>query len=59
MVVRPGTFDDPSGIQPQAHIWTREKQHWFTIPENVPSFDEEYDYIELWPKTSLDRINGE
>jgi len=58
MVVRPGTIDDTSDVRPGAHIWTREKQSWFAIPDDVPSFEEEYDYTQLWPKTSLDRIAG-
>lgn len=57
MVVRPGTFDDTSDLVPQAHIWTKEKQDWVNIPDNLPSFEENYDPAQLWPKSSLDRLN--
>ena len=56
MVVRPGTLDDTSRIEPQAHIWTKEKQNWVTIPEDIPAFEEEYEHTSVWPKSSLDRI---
>ena len=55
MVVRPGTFDDTSKLRPQAHIWTKEKQDWINIPDDLPSFEEEYEAEELWPASSLGR----
>ncbi len=58
MVVRPGTLDDMSWINPQAHIWTKEKQSWVSIPENIPSFEEGYDAARVWPKASLDRVDN-
>ncbi len=56
MVVRPSTFDDTSLIQPQAHIWIREKQDWVLLPDDVPAFMENYDAEQLWPEESLARM---
>lgn len=58
IVIRPGTFDDTSDLCPQAHIWIKEKQGWVEIPPDLPSYSEEYDPEELWPQSSLDRVNG-
>ncbi len=33
--LRAGTLDDTSGLQPVAHIWTKDKQPWVVIPEGV------------------------
>jgi hypothetical protein len=41
IVLRPGTLDDRSWIEPDVHIWTRSKQTWVMIPEDVPSFEEQ------------------
>ena len=38
-IVRGGTFDDRSWIQPAAHMWTRSKQPWVTIPDGVPAYE--------------------
>jgi hypothetical protein len=58
MVVRPGTLDDSSDLNPQAHIWTKEKQDWVEIPDYLPAFEENYDAALLWPKSSLDRVDS-
>jgi len=56
MVVRPGTLNNTSRIQPQAHIWIAEKQGWVDIPDNVPAFDYEYDAATMWSASSLQRL---
>lgn len=33
-----GTFDDPSWIHIDRHIWVQSKLSWVAIPENVPSY---------------------
>jgi hypothetical protein len=38
VVVRAGTLDDCSGLRPAFHIWTRSRQRWITLPEDVPTF---------------------
>jgi hypothetical protein len=37
-IVRGGTFDDRSWIQPDVHIWTRSAQPWVVIPTSVPFY---------------------
>jgi hypothetical protein len=56
--VRAGTLDDPSGVAPDVHIFTRSKLSWVALPESVPAFDVFYDRKALWPKTSLERLEA-
>ena len=54
--VRGGTLDDPSSVVPDAHIYTRSKLPWITLPDSTPTFDEYYDSKSLWPAASLERL---
>lgn len=56
--VRAGTLDDPSGVMPDVHIFTRSKLGWITLPESVPAFDVYYDRNALWPTASLERLEA-
>lgn len=56
LVLRPNTLDDTSWFVPQAHIWTRSKQPWVSLPAGVPAFETVYDARELWPEASLARL---
>ena len=56
--VRGGTLDDPTGVVPDVHIYTRSKVAWVTLPESVPAFEEYYDSKELWPAASLERLKA-
>ena len=56
--VRGGTLDDPIGITPDVHIYTRSKVGWVTLPEGTPAFDVYYDRGELWPAESLSRLEA-
>jgi hypothetical protein len=56
--VRGGTLDEPRGIKPDVHIFTRSKVDWVTLPEGVPAFDVFYDTRELWPTESLERMDA-
>ena len=51
-VMRPGTLDDTSWVQPVAHIWTRSAQPWFVFPEGVPKYEKQAGsldvLIDLW-----------
>ena len=51
--VRVGTLDDPSAAPPDAHVFTRSKAAWLTLPEGAPAFDVFYDSKKLWPAESL------
>ena len=53
--VRVGTLDDPTALSPDVHIFTRSKQPWVGLPENVPAFEVFYKMKELWPAESLER----
>ena len=56
LFVRAGTLDDPTGITPDVHIFTRSKVGWVTIPEGTPAFEVYYDSAQLWPAESLRRL---
>ena len=56
--VRGGTLDDPAGVSPDVHIFTRSKLPWVALPGSVPAFDVYYDSKELWPAESLERRNA-
>lgn len=46
-IVRAGTLDDPSGLEPFAHIWTSRKRAWIAIDPAVPVFAESPDPAEF------------
>jgi hypothetical protein len=54
--VRGGTLDDPTGVTPDVHIYTRSKVGWVTLPQEVPSFKAYYETKALWPAASLARL---
>jgi hypothetical protein len=56
--VRVGTLDDPSGITPDVHIFTKSKVPWVELPDGVPAFEVFYDMRELWPAASLERVEA-
>jgi hypothetical protein len=55
-LVRGGTFDDPSFVEPGAHLWVKRKHPWIVLPRDVPEFDEQYDIQTIWPRESLERL---
>jgi len=56
--VRGGTLDQPSGITPDVHIFTKSKLSWITIPDSAPAFEVYYDTRALWPAASLERLDA-
>ena len=56
--VRAGTLDEPSGVAPDVHIYTRSKVPWIMLPDSVPAFAEYYDTKALWPAASLERLQA-
>jgi hypothetical protein len=56
--VRAGTLDEPSSVAPDAHIFTRSKLPWVTLPDSVPAFEVYYDSKTLWPPASLERLRA-
>ncbi|HEX7741123.1 MAG TPA: GFA family protein [Sphingobium sp.] len=39
IVIKAGTLDDVSDLQPAIHYWTRSKQDWLALPADVPQRD--------------------
>lgn len=37
--VRAGTLDDTSRLKPSVHIWTKSKQPWVILPDDVPTHE--------------------
>jgi hypothetical protein len=58
LFVRAGTLDDPSAVSPNAHIYTRSKLPWVTVPDSVPAFEIYYDSKTLWPAASYERLRA-
>ena len=56
--VRAGTLDEPRGVVPDVHIYTRSKVGWLVLPESAQAFDVFYDMAELWPAESLERVRA-
>jgi len=56
--VRAGTLDEPSGLSPDVHIFTKSKVSWVRIPESVPAFEVYYDTKTLWPAASLEHLDA-
>lgn len=56
--VRAGTLDEPRGIEPDVHIFTKSKLPWVELPDSVPSFDVYYNRRTLWPPPSNERIEA-
>ena len=56
--VRAGTLDNPKALAPDVHIFTRSKQPWLELPDDVPLFEAYYDRDEVWPAGSLSRFRA-
>ncbi|MCZ6645012.1 MAG: GFA family protein [SAR324 cluster bacterium] len=39
IAVKPGTLDETGSLQPQIHLWTRNKQGWVVIPDGVEVYE--------------------
>ncbi len=55
-VLRGGTLDDPSLVEPGAHIWVKRKHPWIRIPEGVAQFVEDGDLRSCWPRAAIVRM---
>lgn len=54
--IKAGTLDDPGRVPPDVQIYVRSKFPWVKLADDVPSFEEYYDRKQVWPKSSLDRL---
>jgi hypothetical protein len=55
-LVKGGTLDNPSSIEPNLHLFTQNKVPWIEIPDGVKVFEEDYDAKEVWPVESFERL---
>jgi hypothetical protein len=51
-----GTLDDPSWVKPQAQIFTKSKQPWLELSNDIPAYLEMYELEDTWPKQSLAKL---
>jgi len=56
-IVRGGIFDNPDIVKPGAHLWVKRKHPWIVLPDNVPQFEEDYEFQTIWPSESLQRLD--
>lgn len=50
-----GTLDNPNLCPPTFHIYTRFKQPWVVLSDEVPAFEELYDATKYWTTAQLER----
>ncbi|SMF58006.1 Uncharacterized conserved protein [Xaviernesmea oryzae] len=55
LFIRVSTLDRRAEFEPDAHIFTRSKVPWVTLPEGANVFEEYYSTKALWPAGSLAR----
>ena len=56
--IRVGTLDEPDALPPDVHIFTRSRQPWVKIRKSTPAVEVYYDKDELWPASSLARLEA-
>ena len=54
--IRVGTLDNPDLLPPDIHIFTESKQPWLKLPPGIPQVPIYYDWKELWPEESSERL---
>ena len=57
LTVRTKTLDNSEKFPPQVHIFTKDKDPWLNLPEDVICFKEMYDQKKTWPEESLKRYS--
>ena len=57
LTVRTKTLDNAEKFPPQVHIFTKDKDPWLNLSEDVICFKEMYDQKKTWPEDSLNRYN--
>jgi hypothetical protein len=56
LFVRAGTLDDPSGVVPDIHIYTRTKLPWLRLPEGARAVAGSYDLEDVWAPEMMKRL---
>lgn len=54
--VRIGTLDFPAIMEPDMHSFVGSKLGWIELPKNAKTSKGHYDYKQMWPKSSLKRL---
>ena len=57
LTVRTKTLDNAEKFPPQVHIFTKDKDPWLNLSEDVICFKEMYDQKKTWPEESLNMYN--
>ena len=57
LTVRTKTLDNAEKFPPQVHIFTKDKDPWLNLPEDVICSKEMYDQKKTWPEESLNKYN--
>ena len=57
LTVRTKTLDNSEKFPPQVHIFTKDKDPWLNLSEDVICFKEMYDQKKTWPEESLNMYN--
>ena len=55
--IRVGTLDHPELCPPDAQIFTSSKQSWVPLNTDILSFENFYEFKEIWPEHALARLN--
>ena len=55
LTVRTKTLDNSESFPPQVHIFTKDKDPWLKLTDDVICFEKMYDLKKTWPEESLKR----
>ncbi|MEX0306331.1 MAG: GFA family protein [Ruegeria sp.] len=56
--IRVGTLDNPDLCPPDAQIFTSSKQSWVPLNPDILSFENFYEFKEVWSKAAYERLNA-
>ncbi len=48
VTIKGGSLDKASALSPVAHIWTKNRQRWVVLPEDVPQWETQPETQEEW-----------
>ncbi len=53
-----GTLDNTRALEPEVHIWTRNRQTWFALPARARTFETEPETASEWLQAALEYRSG-
>lgn len=56
--IKAGTLDKPGAMRPDAVIFARSRLPWVALPDDIPVFEEFYDFRTLLPADRLARLGA-